>query len=85
MGRRKGFAVYVKKVNPSVQVIHCMLHQENLASLELSVTLRGVMKNVLQIITCFKSCVHQVELLTNSYYFIPKAGGCHAAKFYLVI
>ena len=44
MGGRKGFAVYVKKVNPSVQVIHCTLHRENLASFELNATLHSVMK-----------------------------------------
>ena len=85
MGRRKGFNVHVKKVNPSVQVIHCIRHRENLASLELCATLHGVMKDVLQITACFKSCVYHVYLRTNSYYFIPKAGGCRGAKFYLVI
>ena len=35
----KGFAAHVKKINPSVQVIRCVLHRENLASRELSATL----------------------------------------------
>ena len=85
VGCRKGFAIHVEKVNPSDQVIHCMFHRENLASLEFSATLHGFMKDELKIIASLKSCVHHVELRTNSYYFITMAGGCHAAKFYLVI
>ena len=79
MGCRKGFVSHVKKVNPSVQVIHCVLHRENLASRVLSSTLHDVMKNVIkivnllklvfQIFACFKSCVHDVELRTNRYWF----------------
>ena len=78
---RKDFAAHIEKPNPTVQVIHCMLHRENLVSREISTTFSGVMKDVLQIIGCFKSCVHHVELRTNNYYFIPKAGDCHAPKF----
>ena len=81
IGCRKGFAAHAKKVDRSVQVIHCTLHRENLASRELSAALHDVVKYVLQIIACFKRCVHHVDLRTNRYYFIPKAGGCHAAKF----
>ena len=39
MGCRKGFVAHVKKVNPKLQVIYCMLARENLASRELSATL----------------------------------------------
>ena len=37
----KDFVVHVKKINPSIQVIHCVLHRENLVSRELSATLFG--------------------------------------------
>ena len=55
IGCRKGFVAHVKKVNPSVQVIHCMLHRENLASRELSETLHGVMKDVIEIVNFVKA------------------------------
>ena len=55
IGRRKGFVAHVKKVNPSVQVIHCMLHRENLASRELSETLHRVMKDVIEIVNFVKA------------------------------
>ena len=61
---RKGFVARVKKVYSGVQVIHCMLHRENLASRELSGTLRGVMKDVIEIVHFIKagalnSCLFQ--------------------------
>ena len=55
IGCRKGFVAHVKKVNPSVQVIHCMLHRKNLASRELSETLHGVMKDVIEIVNFVKA------------------------------
>ena len=55
IGRRKGFVAHVKKVNPSVQVIHCMLHRENLASRELSKTVHGVIKDVIEVVKFVKA------------------------------
>ena len=55
MGYPKGIVAHVKKVNPTFQVIHCMLHRENLASRELSETLYGVMKDVIDIANFVKA------------------------------
>ena len=64
IGCRKGFVAHVKKVNPSFQVIQCMLQRENLASRELSKTFYGVRKDVTEIVNFVKaraltSCLFQ--------------------------
>ena len=44
----KGFVDHVKRINPSVQVIHCVLHRKNLA---LFVAIKDVIEIVNFVIT----------------------------------
>ena len=55
MGCRNEFIASIKKVNLSVEVIHCMLYRKNLAPCELSETFCGVMKDFIQIVNFVKA------------------------------
>ncbi|XP_068233587.1 SCAN domain-containing protein 3-like [Palaemon carinicauda] len=46
LGALQGFIAHVKEENPSVMVVHCLLHRENLASQKLSHELQKVMQEV---------------------------------------
>ena len=46
LGARHGFTAQVRKINPSAQVVYCLLHRENLAAQHLSLDLSAVMKEV---------------------------------------
>jgi len=52
---RQGFTVRVKQVNPYVQVVHCLLHRENLATKHLSPDLSAVMQEVVDVVNFIKS------------------------------
>ena len=46
LGARHGFTAQVRKINPSAQVVYCLLHRENLAAQHLSLDLSAVMMEV---------------------------------------
>ena len=49
-----GFTARVRQINPRVQVIHCLLHRENLAAQHLSLDLSAVMKEVVGVVNFTK-------------------------------
>ncbi|XP_076036535.1 zinc finger BED domain-containing protein 5-like [Oratosquilla oratoria] len=51
MGSRVAFVTCIKTENPDVIIIHCLLHQENLASRRLQPDLHAVLSDAIQI-TC---------------------------------
>ena len=55
LGVRRGFTARVRQINPSVQVIHCLLHRENLAAQHLSLNLSAVMKEVVGVVNFIKA------------------------------
>ena len=55
LGARRGFTARVRQINPSVQVIHCLLHRENLAAQHLSLNLSAVMKEVVGVVNFIKA------------------------------
>ena len=55
LGSRKGFATEVKKKNPAIMIVHCLLHRENLASQKLSGELSEVLKDVVSIVNFIKA------------------------------
>ena len=55
LGARHGFTARVRQVNPSVQVVHCLLHRENLAAQHLSLDLSAVMKEVVGVVNFIKA------------------------------
>ena len=57
LGARHGFTARVREINPSVQVIHCLLHRENLAAQHLSLDLSAVMKEVIGVVNFIKASV----------------------------
>ena len=58
LGARQGFTARVKQENPSVVIVHCLLHRENLASQKLSHELQNVMQEVIQVVNfaCSPAC-----------------------------
>ena len=52
---RRGFTARVRQINPSVQVIHCLLHRENFAAQHLSLDLSAVMKEVVGVVNFIKA------------------------------
>ena len=60
---RHGFTARVRQINPSVQVVHNLLHHENLAVQHLSVNLSAVMKEVVGVVNFMKASA------VNSYLF----------------
>ncbi|XP_068205433.1 protein FAM200C-like [Palaemon carinicauda] len=65
LGARQGFIVSVKQENPSVMVVHCLLHHENLTSLKLSHELQKVMQEVTQVIKIIKARALNSRLFTQ--------------------
>ena len=55
LGIRKGFVTEVKKKNPAIMIVHCLLHRENLASQKLSGELSEVLKDVVGIVNFIKA------------------------------
>ena len=55
LGTRHGFTARVRQINPSVQVVHCLLHRENLAAQHLSLGLSAVMKEVVGVVNFIKA------------------------------
>ena len=55
LGARHGFTARVRKINPSVQVIHCLLYRKNLAAQHLSLDLSAVMKVVVGVVNFIKA------------------------------
>ena len=54
-GARHCFTARVSQINPSVQVVHCLLHRENLAAQHLSLDLAAVMKEVVGVVNFIKA------------------------------
>ena len=55
LGARRRFPSQVKQVNRNVQVVHCLLHSENLAAQHLSLCHSAVMLEVVAIVNFIKS------------------------------
>ena len=55
LGARQGFTAQVKQVNPNVDVVHCLLHCENLAARHLSPDLSAVMQEVVAVVNFINS------------------------------
>ena len=55
LGARHGFTARVRKINPSVQIVQCLLHRENLAAQHLSLDLSVVMKEVVGVVNFIKA------------------------------
>ena len=49
------FSARVRQINPSVHVVHCLLHRENLAAQHLSLDLSAVMKEAVGIVNFIKA------------------------------
>ena len=62
LGARHGSTARVQQENPSVVIVHCLLHRENLASRKLSHELKKVMQDVFQVGISLKP-----ELSTHGY------------------
>lgn len=62
LGARKGFTALVKKVNPMVNVVHCLLHRENLVGRHLSPGLNEVMNEAVQIVNYIKTSALNTRL-----------------------
>ena len=54
LGARHGFAARVRQISPSVQIIHCLLHRENLAAQHLFLDFSAVMKEVVGVVNFSK-------------------------------
>jgi len=55
MGSKKGFMSFVKKENKNISVVHCLLHQENLAAKEIQEDLAIVFKEVVSVVNFIQS------------------------------
>ena len=55
LGARQGFTALVRQVNPSVQVVHCLLHRVNLYAQHLSPDLLAVIKEVVGVVNFIKA------------------------------
>ena len=55
LGVHRGFASYVKEVNPNIIITHCMIHREALVALDLQPELYTVMQDVIKMINYIKS------------------------------
>ena len=49
------FSARARQINPSVHVVHCLLHRENLAAQHLSLDLSAVMKEAVGIVNFIKA------------------------------
>ena len=49
------FSARVRQINPSVQVVHCLLHRGNLAAQHLSLDLSAVIKEVVGVVNFIKA------------------------------
>ena len=66
LGARHGFTARVRQINPSVQVVHCLLHRENLAAQHLSLDLSAVMKEVVGVVNFIKASAVNSRLFVFS-------------------
>ena len=55
LGVPHGFTAKVREINPSVKVIHSLLHRENLAAQDLSLDLSAMMKQVVGVVNFIKA------------------------------
>ena len=55
LGARHGFTARVRQINSSVQVVHCLLHRENLVAQHLSPYLSAAMKEVVGVVNLIKA------------------------------
>ena len=55
LGAREGFNARVKQANPNVEVVHCLLHREDLAAQHLWLDLLAVMQEVVAVVNFIKS------------------------------
>ena len=55
LGARQGFTARGKQLNPNVQVVHCLLHRENLGAQHLSPKLSLVMQEIVAVLNFTKS------------------------------
>ena len=62
LGARHGFTARVRQINPSVQVIHCLLHRENLVGQHLSLDLSAVMKEVVDVVNFIQASAVNTRL-----------------------
>ena len=65
LGERPGFTARVKQENPSVVVVHCLLHRENLASRKLSNELKKLMQEVIQVVNIIKARALNLRLFAK--------------------
>lgn len=54
-GRKKGFVAHVLKINPMVEIVHCMIHREVLVSKALPEKLSQAMSEVVKVVNYVKS------------------------------
>ena len=55
LGARHWFTARVRQTNSSVQVVHCLLHRENLVAQRLSLDLSAAMKEVVGVVNLIKA------------------------------
>lgn len=55
LGKIKGFAALVLQVNPSVMIVHCMIHREALMAKALPKSLQLVMDQVIKVVNFIKA------------------------------
>lgn len=55
LGKHTGFAAHVKKINPNVVIVHCMIHREALMAKILPENLQVVMSQVVKMVNFIKS------------------------------
>ena len=55
LGARHGFTARVRQINSSAQVVHCLLHLENLVAQHLSLYLSAAMKEVVGVVNLIKA------------------------------
>lgn len=55
VGRYKGFVAYLKKTDPNVFCIHCMVHRQHLVAKNWDGHLKNVLDNVIKVVNCIKT------------------------------
>ena len=54
LGSKSGFATLVKKKNPDITTIHCMIHREALASKTLPINMKSVLQTLIKMVNFIK-------------------------------
>ncbi|KAF7668943.1 hypothetical protein LDENG_00267450 [Lucifuga dentata] len=83
-GRLNGLIAHIRKANPGVEWMHCIIHREALASKRMSEELHGVLNDAVKVINYIQSRFvnHRLFLCqdtgsdTISFCFTPMSGGC---------